>query len=187
MIDWRILTASFAAIIVVSSMFMGGIGGDFFSNILDDVSNWLGSSPFSGFFITPVVKTHDIDLTIYPKQISLTPDSSVNFSSESSVIRNFKGTINLDFEEQTIVLEEADSSLRYESSIQNLEIEYIKLNTLSLDDLKLKIAPDITSENGSAELYNFQGKLTITSESLKFEGNVSKIVAKIGDSTWELK
>ncbi|MBU0898588.1 MAG: hypothetical protein KKB03_02245 [Nanoarchaeota archaeon] len=187
MIDWRILAASFAGLIVVSSLVVGGFGGNIFSDLLDNVGNWLGSSPFGGFFSTPEVKTHEVDMTIYPVKISLDPELSVNLSTDDTVIENFKGTISFDFEEQKMLLEESSTSLKFELPIKNMEINNFKLNSFSADNIKLKIAPDIVSENGSIQLQNFFGKVIVTTENLKLEGNVSKIVAKIGDNTWELK
>ena len=187
MIDWRILAASVGALVVVSSIFIGGIGGNFFPDILDNLSDWLGSSPFGGFFSSPNLKTYEVDITLYPDEISLEPDLKINLSSDDTKINDFKGVLKFNFNEQKIFLEETGTSLKFELPLKNIEIDNLKLNSFFIDNINLRIAPDIISENGSVQLQNFYGKLTVTSESMKFKGNVSKIIAKIGSNTWKLE
>ena len=187
MIDWRILAASFTAIILVSSVALGGFGTGFFSDILDNIGDWLGTSPFSGFFITPTAKTHAVELTLYPETIELSPDSKINLSTEKSKLMNFKGKMTIDFNSQIIRLEESGTSLIFEIPIEEVEVTNVKLSSLSVDNVSLRVSPDIVSEKGSAQMQNFYGSVLINLDSLSFKGNVSKITAKIGENTWELK
>ena len=50
MFDWKILAASFAALLVVSSVLVGGFG---FTDILGTLSDWMGESPLSGLVTAP--------------------------------------------------------------------------------------------------------------------------------------
>ena len=184
--DWRIIAASFAALIVIVSLLFNGVGGNF-SGIFKNVGGWLSSSPFSGFVVTPEAKTHSLDLILYPEQITIKPDSDVNISIKGTKIDNFLGNINVNFKEGKITFEQEKTSLKFESAIESMEIDGFKVSSFYVDNMQLKILPDTVSNNGSVQMKNFNGKLIITEANIQFSGNVSKVTARIDKNLWELK
>lgn len=188
MLDWKILAASFVALLVVSSVLLGGFGiGEFFSDLINKIGEWLGSSPFGGFFSTPTAKTKEIDIVLYPANLSLKPDSSINVSTDMITLTNFKGEISTDFENETLIFKESDSSLIVEIPLERITIPDLQIKKMSFENVRFDMKPNITGENGSIEIYDFLGKGIIAVGSVEFQGNVSKMTVKIGDMEWEVK
>ncbi len=50
MLDWKIMGAAFAALLIVSAVVVGGTGGFGVTDIFDRLMDWLKSSPYGGFF-----------------------------------------------------------------------------------------------------------------------------------------
>lgn len=188
MLDWKILAASFVALLVVSSVLLGGLGiGDFFSDLINKVGEWLGSSPFGGFLSAPRAETKEINIVLYPPNISLAPDSTVNISTDAVTLTDFKGEINADFKDRTLVFRESGSSLVVETELKTLVIPNLRIKRMEFENLIFDIKPDITGGNGSIEIHDFLGKGTITARGVEFQGNVSGMTVSIGDMNWEVK
>ena len=76
MLDWKILAASMVALLVISSLFIGGGGvRDSLSSILDKISEYLGTSPFSGFLTSDnnveAVGDKPVSLLLSPDTLTL--------------------------------------------------------------------------------------------------------------------
>ena len=187
MLDWKIVVASFAALLFVSSLLLGGLGvGDTFSDILDNIGQWLDSSPFGGFFSVPSKQTSSIDVILYPSELTLNPDAEINLNLDQFELSNFKGGITADFVNNTLVFEEDSSSLKISMPLSNITIEELRINALLIDGMKFIIVPDVTAENCSMEMYDFYGTGLITGEHIELMGNASRVKAKIGNMNWEL-
>ena len=191
MIDWKILGASFAALIVVSSVFVGSASAfsinDFFSNLIEQISNWLQGSPFGGFFAQPETKALRIDILLFPERLSLRPDNNLAVNLNGVYLTDFKGKITTDFLNKTITFSEENSPLKVTTPLKELTVEDFKLTAFSATGINFLISPNITAENGTLEIVNFLGKLHITKEHIQLSGNVSRVQAKIGDLLWEIK
>jgi len=188
MLDWKILAASFVALLVVSSVLLGGFGiGEFFSDLINKIGEWLGSSPFGGFLSAPTTETKQIDIMLYPANLSLLPDSIVNISTDAVTLTNFKGEINMDFKDKTLIFKESGSSLTVEVPLEGITVSDLQIKKMSFENLIFDVKPDITGGNGSIEIHDFLGKGIITTRGVGFQGNVSKMTVRIGDLNWEVK
>jgi hypothetical protein len=191
MLDWKILGASFAALLVVSSMFLGagaGFGGlgDFFSGIISQISSWFSGSPFGGFFSAPSAQSKAVTLLMYPQMLELKPDSPVGVDIGKTSLTDFSGTITADYANKTLTFQEAGSSLKISAPMEEVRIAGLMISTLSSDSMKFEIVPNITSEDGALEMHGFNGTLSIREDSMEFRGNVTKLKAHIGELVWEM-
>lgn len=197
MLDWRILGASFAALIVVSAVFLGGTSapgsgatndsgiGGMLSGIIEKISEWFSGSPFGGFLEQPVARSSTVQIILYPDEFILEP-GPIDIESGQVEIKGFKGTMDADFVNQTMTLSEEGSSLELSLPLEGVLVEDMKLPSLSLSGAKFEIVPNITADNGTLELSNFLGRMEFSSNRIDIFGNVSKLRARIGSMNWEL-
>lgn len=198
MLDWRILGASFAALIVISAIFLGGMGtsegtstseggiGDILSGIMEKISGWFSGSPFGGFFEQPVARSSTIQIVLYPDEFSLEPESAVDITSGKTMVTGFSGKMTADFVNQTMTLSEEGSSLKVTLPLETVVLEEIRITSLSLPGMKFEIVPNMTADNGTLELSNFLGRMEFNSDRIDMFGNVSKLRTQIGPMNWEL-
>jgi len=182
MFDWKILGATFAALIVVSTLFVGGFGiKDFFSQIFEKISEWLGSSPFSGFQHT---KSTHVHFTLYPENFVFSPDSPINITLSTMKINNFKGKINTHFKNNTLLFSEDQTDLKIETEIQNFVAPEVSLKELVFKGkfIVTSTGSNITAENETISVYNFLGVVSLQNKSIVFSGNVTKIKGR----DWEI-
>lgn len=178
MLDWKILGATFAALLVVSTLFIGGFGiEDFFSDIFEKLSEWLGTSPFG-----TTSRTTYVEFILYPKELSFTVEKPVNITLDSFKVENFLGDVSISFINDTI-------SLQSNSLVINTHTQNLIIHTLQLKNLKALCkfqvfgpSSNITSENGSIEIYNFLGTLSLSNHTLYFSGNTTRIKGE----DWEI-
>ncbi|MFQ5647750.1 MAG: hypothetical protein ACE5FW_00785 [Candidatus Aenigmatarchaeota archaeon] len=191
MIDWRILGASFVALLAVSSVFVGASGafgiGDFFSNLMAQIGSWLQGSPFGGFFAAPEARSSQIDILLFPENFTLKPDTPINVNLDGVYLTDFKGEVTTDFLNKTISFSEEGSPLQIAMPMKETVIEDFKLTSFSATGVRFQISPNITAENGTLDMGGFLGTCTITEEHIHFQGNISRVRAKIGDLLWEIK
>ena len=185
MLDWRILAASFAALLVVSTVLIGNFGiRDFLSDIIGKISEWLGSSPFGGFFSQPPAKASEVIITLYPSNFTIKPDTYINITSDNTSLNNFKGELDINFKTGRIVLSETDSRLVINLPLSRTEITGLGFSDLKTGNLRFAVASsesNMTTSNGSMEIYNFFGECLIE-DGIQLRGNVSKIKG----SNWEI-
>jgi hypothetical protein len=186
MLDWKILAASFAALLVVSSVAFGNFGiGDFFSGILDKLNQLLGGgSPFTGLFGRAGAGT-EVNVTLYPDSIYFDP-SSVNVTSPAASVHNFGGRLTADLAGGVLYLEEKSSKLSVSFPLANATytVEGLSFQKLSLSGTRFQLRSnqsDISSQ-GNLEIQGFAGRARISGGSVVLEGNATKIT---GDS-WEI-
>ncbi len=185
MIDWKILAASFAALLVVSSVLVGDFGiRDFFSGLVEKITELLGGSPFGAFSI-PGAGHAEIDLNLYPENITFQPDGPVNITSESITIENFQGSVTTGAAQESAVFEESRGFRITMQLNNNITIHGLSIGKLSVPNVKFELTSNqsrIDSESGLIELYNFAGDAVIQRNHIALKGNVSRAR---GD-TWEI-
>lgn len=198
MLDWRILGASFAALIVISAVFLGGPAqsgetstsggglGGILSGIMEKISSWFSGSPFGGFFEQPVARSSTVQIILYPDEFELKPESSVDISSGETRITGFSGTMAADFVNQTMTLSEEGSSLKVSLPMESIVLDDIRITSLSLTGMKFEIVPNMTTNNGTLEISNFLGRIEFTEDRIDMFGNVSRLRTRIGTMRWEL-
>jgi hypothetical protein len=181
MLDWRILAASFAALLFISSVLVGGLGiTDFFSTIANKISEWLGSTPFSNIFSSQSkTSSEEVDLTLYTPFFTLKPDSSVNITTEGITLKEFEGEVNIDFQNSGIFFRPINTQLTIDTVLKEVNISNLRLSKLLVDNTMLRIKSDkwnITSDNGSVEMHGFEGYASVTNSSITLKGNVSRLI-----------
>jgi len=188
MLDWKIAAAAVVALLVVSTVLLGGFGiGEFFSDIINKIGEWLGSSPFGGFFATPTTPTKEINIVLYPANLSLKPESDINVSVNTVTLRDFRGEIDINFNADIITFKELGSALTIEVPLEKVTIPNLRIKNMKFENMKFDIKPSITSENGSMEIHGFLGNTTVNEDNIEFLGNISKMIVTIGNMSWEIK
>lgn len=187
MIDWKILAASFAALLVVSSLLVGDFGiRDFFSGIVERIGELLGTSPFGGMFSTPSAGHAEIDLDIYTETLILQPALPVNITSGGVTIEGFEGAISVSAAEESAVFEEKAANTRITFRLnQSVLVQGLSMGSLVISNARFELTSNqsrIDSDNATIELYNFAGSGTIYRTRINLRGNVSRAR---GDS-WEI-
>lgn len=188
MIDWKILAASFVALLVISSVFIGGFGiRDMLSDLLGKVTGYLGASPLDNVFPSSSPSEEGeqaVALLLYKPQLTLTPDAAVTITAGDTVLKGFTGTIDMDFENQTLTLTSNDLTITF--PLREALVESLTLATLDLEDTKFEIPPDLTTDSGTIHLSSFSGRATITPEGLHLEGSLALLRVTIGENQFEL-
>jgi len=182
MLDWKILAASFAALLVLSSVLLGAFGiGDFLAGAAEKARELLGGAPFSGLFTGRGSPEQQITLTLFPENFTLVPDSAVAITIGDIQLNDFAGEIGIHFDSNKLILEEKESSLSISLPITETEIEQVSLASLKLENAVFDVGPTISTDNGTFELTHFSGTVTVTEKNVEFFGNVSSIKIKIGE------
>ena len=187
MLDWKIVGASFAALIVISTVMLGNFGiGDFFSDLFGKTGDLLGGSPFGGFFSNPTARNMEVDVTLFPDNFVLIPDSKINLTIDSINLEEFQGEIRVYFSTQTLVLKEANSPLIVNTPLQEIKIENIVLNKLLLENEAFEIKPNISTSNGTMDMTGFLGTAFIHEDNIELIGNVSSLRIEIAGLEFQL-
>ncbi len=179
MLDWKILAASFAALLVVSSLLIGGFGkgngGGIFSDLIKKVNDWLGTSPFTGFITSSAAGPKTVRIILHGEKIEISPDSPINVTVDSLKVRNFKGSVITDF--STLSFKQP-SGTEFSIPLSNFTIKDAKINkavftgigfTVDADDL------DVSAQNGTIEISDFSGSISFQKNAVFLDGNVSLV------------
>jgi len=190
--DWKIMAASFAALVIVSSVLLGGFGlGDFFSDIMNTIGDFLGSSPFGG--LSTAADTASVitaSILLQPSGISLQTEHSVNISTDSAEFEMFDGMISVDYEGNLLTIQPEDTELSITMPLQNTVIEHIMLESITIEQTSYEISDEKsgkTTGEGTVHISGFDGRCVISHSGILFEGNVSAVSVNSGESSWELK
>ncbi|MBL7160281.1 MAG: hypothetical protein ISS93_00310 [Candidatus Aenigmarchaeota archaeon] len=187
MLDWKILAASIAALLFISSIFIGGLGiRDTFSGIIEKISEYLDTSPFTGMIpaAAPSGGSGEVTILLSPPELTLVPDSPTTLKSGETVFSGFEGQITLNLPDKTVAL--SSGSLEITFPLQSLELESLEINSLSLEGIPMEIKPEISTDSGNLQLQGFTGSATATPEGLELTGKVSSLRVTIGDLNFEL-
>ncbi len=187
--DWKILAASFAALVIVSSIILGGFGlGDFFSDIINTIGGFLGSSPFGGLGASG--SELSVLILFYPSVFSLETEQAVNLTISPATLEMFDGKITVDYENEIIRLNPENTDLSIELPLQEAIIEDIQFSKIFVEEMDFEIISEEsgqTTGTGNVEIFDFSGDFKIGADRVEFNGTSLKISVKTGDSEWELK
>ncbi len=186
MLDWKILGASVAALLIASTVLVSGAGGmDFgLGDIFERITEWLKSSPFGGFFQSPVASLYEVDITLYPKTYTLKTISTVNLSVDSVDLIEFNGYIDSDFINKKLVFRQDSTPLKIEMPLKNITISSIKVDRIYLDDTDFVVTSnelDTSGQNATIEITDFSGDIQFYPDYVEFHGNVSMIKGNNND------
>ncbi len=173
MLDWKILAASFAALLIVSSVLIGGLG---FTDIVDSIQDWLGGSPFGGIVDFPEAGSKVASVTIYSTPLSLTLDSPINATIGDASLTGFSGTLTSDLDESTLSLISESFTLSF--PLSNTTLPGIMIGKLLLESADFSVMNDdleTSAENGTLELSDFSGDVTFTKSMTTLSGNFTSI------------
>jgi hypothetical protein len=185
MIDWKI-AAGAVVVIAAFSLLAGGLGmGSFFSGITGQIGQWLQNSPFSGFFSPPTAGSKAIDITLYPSNLTL-KFSRMNLTILSTSVQDFKGTLDIRFQDKNVVLKPENSEMKITTDLRPFVINNLQLNDLLLENMRFE-TENIKEQNGTVEIFGFNGSAYISPDNIVFSGNATNLKIKMGDKTWEMK
>lgn len=177
MLDWKIMAASFAALLVVSSVLVGGSGIPGISGILDKVDDWMGDSPLSGFITSPVRGSKQASLILYEDPFTL-PVSDISFKTGGSSHSGFSGNILINRSSEKLTFSQSDSSFRIEMPLTNLTLNNVKIGRMSLEETKFSVlssALDTSGESADLDFSDFSGVVELSSQKITLNGNFSSI------------
>lgn len=149
------------------------------SDIFDMVKNWFESSPLGNIFSTPVKRVEPIRMSFYPEDFEFSTEDDVSIKTESTEISGFRGSIEVDMTENTMLLMESGSSLHIKEKIGEVNIIDLKIGSLEIKEMKLVLVSgnwNETTENGSVTIKDFLGDVRIGEGVIELEGNVSRLV-----------
>ena len=173
MFDWKILAASFAALLIVSSVLIGGLG---FTDIVDNVRDWLGGSPFGGFVDFPEAGSKEAAVIIYKTPFSFSPEDPINVTIGEAEMSGFSGSISADFEK--LSLKFSADGLMLTVPISNITIDGISIGKLALNPSDFSVKSDnleTAAENGTLEMTNFVGSIEFRDTRATFTGNFTTV------------
>jgi hypothetical protein len=187
LLEWKILAAIFAVLIVVSSALVSNTGiKDIFMNSTGNLGDWLKGSPFSSLFPTPEKTVYQVRVELISSNITLSMESPVNITSEGANMQNFRGLISLRFAGNATSAEfmPAGTDFRFDLSLKETRIENVKIANMILDNVGFIINSEntnITATDDRIEIYDFCGTVTIK-DSVVLDGNFSRVK----DEQWSI-
>ena len=187
MLDWKILASALIALLVVSFILLEGFGSfSIFSGTVNSIGEWFGSSPFGGLVPAGDAGSKHVTIMLYPSNLTLEPDGEIGIQTGTMNITGFVGTIQADFVDGILVLNEKGSDLKVAIPLKNVRMDGFALEMLVLEEAGFMIEPNMTADNGTIEIENFVGMVTAKHNGLELDGNISKLTAKIGELEWEM-
>ena len=175
MLDWKILAASFAALLVVSSVLVGGFG---FTDLLNDLKEWIGETPFEGFISLPIDSgSKEAAVTLYPDSFSLDVTGS-DFTANGAEFSGFTGTVAANLENGTVELSQSGSDFAVRMDLTRLVIGSVVIDQLTLEDMSFSVESnslDTSGDNATLEILGFSGTVTLTRASVELSGNFSSV------------
>ncbi|MBI4021241.1 MAG: hypothetical protein HY369_03290 [Candidatus Aenigmarchaeota archaeon] len=183
MLDWKILAASFVALLVISAVFLGNFGvSDFLSDLIGKAGGAINGSPFGGSPASGDGKP--VALILHPATLTLQPDQPVTVHAGETVITGFTGDLAFDFTNLTVRLTAEKLSISF--PIDQVEVSSLAMKDFAVEGMKLEIEPDIATDAGSVDVGGFDGTAVATPEGLRLVGAVTSFQVTVGDHTFEL-
>lgn len=185
LLEWKILAAIFAVLIVVSSALVGSTGiRDMFMNSTGNLGDWLSESPLGSFFSTPQKVETRVMIKLIADNLTLDLEAPVNISAGKSGIYNFKGSARFDFMANSSEFVPTGSDIRLNTELGSTDIVGVKISRLILKDVGFVVTSEktnITATGDDIEIYDFSGDIHVTDHVL-LDGNVSKVK----DNQWSI-
>ncbi len=183
--EWKILAAIFAVLIVASSALISNTGiKDMFLNSTGNLGDWLKGSPFNSFFATPEKGSSRVVIVLSADHLELGLETPVNITAGESSVTNFKGTVDIDLEENRTKLLPEGSDMVLNLKLDETVIREVSIPSLIFDEMDFVVQSEktnITATNDKIEIYDFYGDITIT-DVIELTGNVSKV----NDEKWSI-
>jgi len=173
MFDWKILAASFAALLIVSSVLVGGLG---FTDIVDSVREWLGGSPFGGFVDFPEAGSKAAAVTIYSSPLTLDLNKPINATIGDVSITGFSGTLISNLDDSTLLFKSDTFTLTF--PVSNTTLDNIMIGKMFLESADFSIMNgdlETSAENGTLEISDFSGRIIFTETAITLSGNFTSI------------
>ena len=174
MLDWKILAASFAALLFISSALIGGVGiGDTFSGIMDKISQWLGGSSVS---LSTPVETQEVEILITPNILILPIEKDTTINIDSVTMKDFKGEVIVDYENELVTF--MSEEMEISTPLQEIKIRKTSINKLILEEIEIEIIHDEwteKTEKRKVEIMEFSGDIEIGTDKISLKGSVSNI------------
>ncbi len=177
MLEWKILAASFSALLVISMVLVGNTGvKDLFGGIVGRLTDWMGGSSIP----LPSVGgsgANAVSVTLYPSNFTLSPGYKINLTLGESYFQNFNGDVSADFQAGKLSLKDK-SGFSVTSALQPLTVPSLSISRLTLAGMKFSVhsvQSNIENENGSLDIQGFSGSFSIQNSSITLSGNVTKI------------
>jgi hypothetical protein len=185
MLEWKILAAIFAVLIVSSSALISNSGiKDLFMNSTGSLGDWMQGNPFGSIFSTPEKSIHVVTITLHADNINLDIESPVNITVGESSIKNFRGKAGFDFWKNTSHLLPSESAITIEMPMEKTVIKDFGIKKLVLEEVDFVVKSektDISASGERIEIYDFYGDVTIT-DAVELSGNVSMVK----DGKWSI-
>jgi hypothetical protein len=185
MLEWKILAAIFAVLIVLSSALVSNTGiKDFFLNATGNLGDWVHGSPFGSLFTTPQKKVNQVAIKLMADNMTFEMETPINITAGKTSISNFKGSVNFNFRKNSSTFQPADSDLRFGTELSGTVMKDVKIQKLVLTGIDFTVIGEktnITASNDNIEIYDFSGDITVEDRVL-LTGNVSRVK----DEQWSI-
>jgi len=183
MFSWKVMAATIVALFAISAFLVGSLGDN---DILFSISNWFQESPLSGIFSEPEKGSKEVSFFLYSENFSIDLTDH-NISLGDIDFSLFTGTLFIDFENNTLSLQEKGSDLNIKSPLKQTTLENIRISSWVLNNMKFNVTSvNMDTDSGIIEIYGFLGTLMVNEDNIFLNGNISKLKVVIDNSTWEL-
>jgi len=176
-LEWKILAAIFAILIVLSSALTLNTGlKDFILGLGGNLGDLFRGSPLLPGDTTAKV-TIPVEIRLSGDNISLSLDQAVNITYGGSTIENFRGTAVFNLAGKSAMLLPAGSDMRISAGPGGMLIKNAKIPQLRLAGVDFSARSEktnVTESNGDIEIDGFSGDIR-ASDSLVFSGNVTRV------------
>ncbi len=175
MIDWKIIAASFASLLVVSSVLVGGAGSGILSDVMNKINEWLGTSPFTGFLSSSKTSEKSVEIFIKGEGLDLSPSSPVNISIDGVGVRNFRGEIGCRESGCRFV---SDYGTEIVVDAENVSVDGFEVENAVFEGIDFNVESsgmNTIGKNGTLEVFGFRGRATFSQDSVILKGNVSLV------------
>ncbi len=183
-LEWRILAAIFAILIVLSSALTLNTGlKDFILGLGGNLGDLFRGSPLLPGDVA-AKSAIPVEIRISGDNISLSLDQPVNITYGGSTIEGFKGVAFFDLARRSAALAPAGTGMRISVGpggmlIENARIQQIRFSGVDFSARSEKT--NVTEPNGDIEIDGFSGDIR-ASDSLVFSGNVTRV----RDGNWAI-
>lgn len=176
-LEWRILAAVFAILIVLSSALTLNTGlKDFILGLGGNLGDLFRGSPLSPG-ISLAAGQIPVEIRLYGENITLSLDSPVNITSGGSAIENFRGSAIFNLTGRSSVLIPAGSDARITMETKDMLIRGVSIPLLRLSGIDFSVTSEqtnITTPKGDIEIQGFSGDMRASNFLMLF-GNVTKV------------
>jgi hypothetical protein len=182
MVSWKIIGASFVAVLILSLLVVGSFGlRNLLLGVVGKAGQSLGDTPLSGLVTSKGEGPQRLEVILFPQNFSFTFTSPVSVSRKDLSLNDFIGEVSVDYHTNELLLKPAGSPLVINTTIKRTAIENITISSLEIDNTAFRIGLSVNTQNGTLEAADFRGSAVIDSDRIVLDGNASSVKVKIGD------